>query len=61
MKNSYNMTRTEYMKTCGECLNEEDCVRLFDRQKEDLEDGTAKWNQALEVSYNEYVQEEQYD
>lgn len=59
--NSYIMDRTEYMQICGDCLTDEDCVRLFDRNKKDLMEDTAQWNQALEVAYNEYVWESQYD
>ena len=53
-------TRNEYMEMCGYCLSEEECIKLFDRTKDDLLEGTATWNEALEFAYNEWICEEEY-
>lgn len=48
------MTRIEYMAMCAECLNEDECRRLFDRDRDEMLEGTAVWSQSLEIAYNEY-------
>ena len=55
------MERIDYMKMCAECLNEEEGRRLFDRDRDSMLDGSAVWNQALEVAYNEYCDNEEED
>lgn len=55
------MERTEFMVMCGECLRDFECMEKFDRTKESLLDGTAVWNQALEVAYNDYVSTLEYE
>lgn len=52
------MERTEYMIMIGECLNEDECMRLFERSKDELKEGIAVWNQCLEIAYNEYCDNE---
>ena len=55
------MERTEYMVMVGECLSEDECMRLFERSKDELKEGTAVWNQSLEIAYNEYCDNEEDD
>ncbi len=55
------MERTDYMIMCAECLNEDECHRLFDRDRDEMLDGTAVWNQSLEIAYNEYCENEDED
>ena len=55
------MERIDYMKMCAECLNEDDCRRLFDRDRDEMLDGTAVWNQSLEIAYDEYCDNEDED
>lgn len=55
------MERTEYMVMVGECLSEDECMRLFERSKDELKEGTAVWNQSLEIAYNEYCDNEDAD
>ena len=55
------MERTEYMVMVGECLDEDECMRLFERSKDELKEGTAVWNQSLEIAYNEYCYNEEAD
>ena len=52
------MERIDYMKMCAECLNESECRRLFDRDRDEMLEGTAVWNQSLEIAYNEYCDNE---
>lgn len=52
------MERIDYMKMCAECLNEDECRRLFDRDRDEMAEGTAVWNQPLEIAYNEYCDNE---
>ena len=54
------MERIDYMKMCAECLNEDEC-RLFDRDRDEMAEGTAVWNQPLEIAYNEYCDNEDGD
>ena len=49
------MERTDYMVMCAECLNEDECRRLFDRDRDEMLDGSAVWNQSLECAYNDYI------
>lgn len=51
------MERIDYMKMCAECLSEDEC-RLFDRDRDEMAEGTAVWNQSLEIAYNEYCDNE---
>ena len=55
------MERIDYMKMCAECLNEDECRRLFDRNCDEMAEGTAVWNQSLEIAYNEYCDNEDGD
>lgn len=55
------MERTEYMIMVGECLSEDECMRLFERSKDELKEGTAVWNQSLEIAYNEYCDNQDED
>lgn len=55
------MERIDYMKMCAECLNEDECRRLFDRDRDEMAEGTAVWNQSLEIAYNEYCDNEDDD
>lgn len=55
------MERIDYMKICAECLSEDECRRLFDRDRDEMAEGTAVWNQSLEVAYNEYCDNENGD
>lgn len=48
------MSRIEYMQMLGSCLSVQECLSLFHRTKEELEEGTAVWNYELEYVYNEY-------
>lgn len=52
------MERIDYMKMCAECLSEDECRRLFDRDRDEMAEGTAVWNQSLEIAYNEYCDNE---
>lgn len=52
------MERIDYMKMCAECLSEDECRRLFDRDRDEMAEGTAVWNQPLEIAYNEYCDNE---
>ena len=52
------MERIDYMKMCAECLSEDECRRLFDRDRDEMAEGTAVWNQFLEIAYNEYCDNE---
>lgn len=54
------MERIDYMKMCAECLSEDEC-RLFDRDRDEMAEGTAVWNQSLEIAYNEYCDNENGD
>ena len=47
------MYRVDYMRMCAESLSESECRRLFDRDREEMLEGTALWNFPLEVAYNE--------
>lgn len=49
------MDRIEYMKELAYALTDEECWRMFHVFKAALEDGTAKWNEALEYAYNEFM------
>ena len=55
------MERIDYMKMCAECLSEDECRRLFDRDRDEMAEGTAVWNQPLEIAYNEYCDEDDED
>ena len=55
------MERIDYMKMCAECLSEDECRRLFDRDRDEMAEGTAVWNQFLEIAYNEYCDNEDGD
>lgn len=55
------MEKIDYMKMCAECLNEDECRRLFDRDRDEMAEGTAVWNQSLEIAYNEYCDNEDDD
>jgi hypothetical protein len=50
-----DMDRIDYMQMAAYCLSEEDCIRLFDRTKDEMLDGSAVWNQSLECAYNDYI------
>lgn len=52
------MERIDYMKMCAECLSEDECRRLFDSDRDEMAEGTAVWNQSLEIAYNEYCDNE---
>lgn len=52
------MGRIDYMEMCAECLSEDECRRLFDRDRDEMAEGTAVWNQSLEIAYNEYCDNE---
>ena len=52
------MERIDYMKMCAKCLSEDECRRLFDRDRDEMAEGTAVWNQSLEIAYNEYCDNE---
>lgn len=49
------MERVEYMQELAYSLSEQDCLRLFGVFKASLEDGTARWNEALEYAYQEFM------
>lgn len=49
------MERVEYMQELAYNLSEQDCLRLFGVFKTSLEDGTARWNEALEYAYQEFM------
>ena len=55
------MERIDYMKMCAECLSEDECRRMFDRDRDEMAEGTAVWNQALEVAYNDHVSTQEYE
>lgn len=55
------MKRIDYMKMCAEYLSEDECRRLFDRDRDEMAEGTAVWNQSLEIAYNEYCDNEDGD
>ncbi len=55
------MERIDYMKICAECLSEDECRRLFDRDRDEMAEGIAVWNQSLEIAYNEYCDNEDED
>lgn len=52
------MERIDYMKMCAECLSKDECRRLFDRDRDEMAERTAVWNQPLEIAYNEYCDNE---
>ena len=54
-------TRIDYMIMCAECLDDEDCKRLFNLDRDEMLDGTATWNQAIEYAYSEYVSNEEFE
>lgn len=49
------MTRTEYGTLLGESLSNDECIRLFDTTKDELLENRYKWNQSLEVAYQEFM------
>ena len=53
--------RIDYMKMCAESLNESECRRLFDCDREEMLEGTAVWNFSLEVAYNEFCDGDDYE
>ena len=55
------MERVEYMEMAAYCLSEDDCKRLFDRDRDKMLDGTAVWNESLEAAYNDYCNNEKED
>lgn len=55
------MERVEFMSELAYNLSEQDCLRLFGVFKASLEDGTARWNEALEYAYQEFISEYELD
>lgn len=48
------ITRIDFMMAVAYSLTDEECRQLFDADRDDMFDGVAKWNQNLEVAYNEF-------
>ena len=47
------MTRTDFMSELAYNFDEYSCQMYFGVSRDDLEYGTAVWNQSLEVAYQE--------
>lgn len=54
------MTRIEYARELAAALSEDECKTMFDADRAALEDGSVKWNHALEVAYQEFIQEAEF-
>lgn len=54
------MTRTEYARELAAALSEDECKTMFDVSREALEEGFVNWNQALEVAYQEFIQDAEF-
>lgn len=54
------MTRTEYARELAAALSEDECKTMFGVSREVLEEGFVNWNHALEVAYQEFVQETEF-
>lgn len=49
------MTRIDFMSDLAYNFDEFSCQMYFGVSRDDLDNGTAKWNQALECAYQEYL------
>jgi len=56
--NSNVMNRSAWMKEIGINCSREECQRVFGHSKDEMINGTARWDQNLERAYNDYYNEE---
>lgn len=56
--NSNVMNRSAWMKEIGINCSREECQRVFGHSKNEMVNGTARWDQTLERAYNDYYNEE---
>ena len=56
--NSTVMNRSAWMKEIGMNCSRMECKNLFGHSKDEMVNGTARWDQTLERAYNDYYNEE---
>ena len=49
------MTRTDFMSELAYNFTEYSCQMYFGVSRDALDEGTAKWNEALETAYQEWL------
>ena len=48
------ITRIDFMMAAAYALTDQECQDLFGVDRDNMFEGVAKWNQNLEIAYNEF-------